>query len=756
MTQRAGATSVDPEIKDEMEAAALEYGVGIRRDGTPAVSTWVFTTGNIGGKRNPVISILRRLGLWNRCAGSKFIPHDYKVSSRKDRLELLAGLIDTDGHLHTGCFDFISKSVVLANDLAFVARSLGFAASIRECLKSAHASHVGTYHRVSISGDISHIPCRIKRKQCGLRIQKKSVLRTGFKINKLGIEPFYGFTLDGDGRYLLGDFTVTHNSGKSYCATKLCEEMLDNAAQVVALDPVGVWYGLRVGGHYSIAIFGGLHGDVPLEPGAGEFIANLIVDRGISAVLDVSQFEGDAQKARFAKDFASRFFFRKKSSPSAVHVFLEEAQEFVPQNPQRDEALMLHAFTRLAKLGRNFGIGVTLITQRPQEVNKKVLNLTECLLAFQLTGPHERKTIESWIQEKGINEDIRELLPHLRVGQCHFWSPQWLRVNKTIQIAKKKTADVSSTPTVGATKKVEPRPLAPEEFEKFSRQMQETIERAKAEDPRELRKKIAELERERNERLRIEGLKPQIEIKRVEVPILKADERAAILRLDELLGGFEFQQITDALGIIRQHLVEPTLPKVSEIRGILKSLKSSVRDSDGGHEHDPIGETKRAPRSAPSLNGDISGAQQRILNEVAKLHRLGVAQPTVKQVAVFCGVSHSTGTFLQNLRDLDRDGYLTRSKGTVMLTVLGDKSSEHSGLSGSNPLEMWCHKLDSPRAKMLKAIYDMGSVTKTDLAAALGVSPSTGSFLQNLRDLRNYGIIEIENGVARPSDLIIA
>src|ERR1044072_6374951 len=96
-------------------------------------------------------------------------------------------------------------------------------------------------------------------------------------------------------------------SGKSYCATKLAEEMLDARAQIVALDPVGVWYGLRTG--FAIPVFGGLHGDIPLESGGGALIADLIVDRGLSAVVDVSQFESDRDKAHFARDFAGRLFF---------------------------------------------------------------------------------------------------------------------------------------------------------------------------------------------------------------------------------------------------------------------------------------------------------------------------------------------------------------------------------------------------------------------------------------------------------------
>src|SRR4051812_22272418 len=184
-------------------------------------------------------------------------------------------------------------------------------------------------------------------------------------------------------------FMGRRSSGKTYGAGKLAEEMLDAGAQVVVLDPVGSWYGLRIGADgkspgISIPVFGGLHGDVPLEVGAGAYIADLIVEKRLSVVLDVSQFESDAAKARFATEWAKRFFFRQKASPSAVHVFLEECQEFVPQNPQKGEEHMLHAFNTMWKIGRNFGIGGSLISQRPQEINKKAFNLTECMFAFQM------------------------------------------------------------------------------------------------------------------------------------------------------------------------------------------------------------------------------------------------------------------------------------------------------------------------------------------------------------------------------------
>jgi hypothetical protein len=281
-------------------------------------------------------------------------------------------------------------------------------------------------------------------------------------------------------------------SGKTYAAMKLAEQMILAGAQVVVLDAVGAWYGLRVasdGPGLEVPVCGGLHGDYPLESTGGKLLADLIVDRGISAVLDVSQFT-HAEQTRFALDFATTFFQRKKAAPSAVHVFLEECQEFVPQNPSPGEAAMLGAFERLWKLGRNFGIGGSLISQRPQEINKKALNQTGTLVVFGMTGPQERKAIELWVSAQGVDEQIADILPTLKPGHPHVWSPVFLGVSKTVAIARKQTADVSSTPQVGKGAKAQP--LTPIDGEQFRTAMAATVERAKADDPRELRKQLGE------------------------------------------------------------------------------------------------------------------------------------------------------------------------------------------------------------------------------------------------------------------------
>jgi hypothetical protein len=289
-------------------------------------------------------------------------------------------------------------------------------------------------------------------------------------------------------------------SGKTYGAMKLAELMLEAGAQIGAIDPVGVWRALRVpakkgGPSFDVVVFGGLDGgDLPAPPTAGELIADLVCDRGISFVLDVSQLIPSEQQC-LVRAFADRFFHRKKSAPSAVHLFIEECQEFIPENPSGDEAKTLGVMQRMWKLGRNFGIGGSLISQRPQEIAKKALNMSGTLFAFQMTGPQERKAIRAWVADQGVSVEIESILQKLDIGQPHVESPMFLNVSTNVRILPRVTADLSSTPDVG-TGTASRRPLTPIDVEQLKTAMSDTIEKAKADDPRELRKRIAELERQ--------------------------------------------------------------------------------------------------------------------------------------------------------------------------------------------------------------------------------------------------------------------
>lgn len=160
---------------------------------------------------NVFLNALRDYDILN----NKHIPDVYKLNDRDTRLNILAGLIDSDGHLCHGTYEIIQKSKRLATDIVFLARSLGFAAYSAPCVKSCMykgENRSGTYNRIFISGDICEIPVRVPRKKAPERIQIKDHLVTGIQVNHIGRGDYYGFTLDGNHRYLIGDFTVTHNT----------------------------------------------------------------------------------------------------------------------------------------------------------------------------------------------------------------------------------------------------------------------------------------------------------------------------------------------------------------------------------------------------------------------------------------------------------------------------------------------------------------------------------------------------------------
>ncbi len=176
---------------------------------------------------NELMAAIRYLGLDGKKAESKFVPDCYKRGSIETRFEILAGLIDTDGyHDGRGGYDYISKSKQLAEDVAFIARSLGITAHLRPAFKKCQTGAGGIYHRVSLSGFTHRIPCKVARKKPpSQRLQIKDPLRTGFQVKPAGFGKFYGFELTGDHLYMTEDFTVHHNSGKSLVIANIVKRL---------------------------------------------------------------------------------------------------------------------------------------------------------------------------------------------------------------------------------------------------------------------------------------------------------------------------------------------------------------------------------------------------------------------------------------------------------------------------------------------------------------------------------------------------
>jgi hypothetical protein len=163
----------------------------------------------------PMKKLLSKYNLIN----NKHIPKDYIVNSREVRLAVLAGMIDSDGCVTSdGRRITIAQGMDhsgLASDLIFLAKSLGFMCSSH--IKKTQWKYNGELRRgnavnMNISGEgVEDIPTLVKRKKC-LPPISRLVTNTGkLKIREVESGEYVGLTVNGNQRFVLEDFTVTHN-----------------------------------------------------------------------------------------------------------------------------------------------------------------------------------------------------------------------------------------------------------------------------------------------------------------------------------------------------------------------------------------------------------------------------------------------------------------------------------------------------------------------------------------------------------------
>jgi hypothetical protein len=134
----------------------------------------------------------------------------YKYNSRENQLKLLAGFLDIKGYYDVNCYNVAHVNYVLAKDIQFISRCLGFTSNITEHKEKCE----GRCYKLCISGNgLEEIPCLNFEKKAKQNTNSiKNNLLTEIEIEELGPSEYYGFEIDGNQRFLLEDFTVTHNS----------------------------------------------------------------------------------------------------------------------------------------------------------------------------------------------------------------------------------------------------------------------------------------------------------------------------------------------------------------------------------------------------------------------------------------------------------------------------------------------------------------------------------------------------------------
>lgn len=208
--------TTDEEVVDYLHDYAEAQGAGVNvYDAHRPCPAYLVTGGrSLASRETSLQAALRELGV----LGDKHIPHVYLANSRRNRLQLLAGLIDSDGHCnkgHGGTYSITQKSERLARQIKFLCDTLGYRTSLRPRTARSQRGTESTVWRVRFNGDVDAIPVRIDRKKAAPWTEHRDWTVTGVTVEPDRVDDYYGFTLDGNHLFLLEDGTVTHNTAFS-------------------------------------------------------------------------------------------------------------------------------------------------------------------------------------------------------------------------------------------------------------------------------------------------------------------------------------------------------------------------------------------------------------------------------------------------------------------------------------------------------------------------------------------------------------
>jgi hypothetical protein len=538
-------------------------------------------------------------------------------------------------------------------------------------------------------------------------------------------------------------------SGKTNTAVVLAEEMLAVGEQVVIVDPTGVWWGLRswadgTPSNLPVVIVGGDHADLPLDERAGRALAQLLVSTRQSAVLDLSGISKSASR-RVMADFLEDLY---RHCRDPLHLVVDEADLLAPQRLPADMTRLLGAMEDVIRRGRAHGLGVTLITQRPAVLNKDVLTQAEVLITLRLGAPRDVAAIDEWVRLHADDDEariVKRSLPALPVGTAWVWSPGWLGVLEQVKVRARRTFDSSATPKPGVARA--------------------TAKLGANLDVEALRARLTVL---------LEGPKPAVKAAARTTPRSGGDDRQ-VARLQAQVAALTGELETARAAATRPPEPVPVLDQ--DARALLADLAAGLTGAVArldaflaAHGATPPAPTptRAAPatrpartepaptRTTPTVAPGVRAGAARMLAALAAYHPVTL---TRAQLATVSKMKSTGGTYSTYLSHLRTNGLVVEDGGRLSLTDAGKAAT---GTSSSQPFTaadlraQWRDGLRAGAARMFDVVVDAypGSVSRAELAEAVEMAPSGGTFSTYLSVLRSNGLVEVNGQDVRASQTL--
>lgn len=571
-------------------------------------------------------------------------------------------------------------------------------------------------------------------------------------------------------------------SGKSSKMRLIVEKYLDENKPVCIIDPKGDWWGLKSSADgkkagYPVVIFGSewaKHADVRINKTSGGSIGELIATGNRPAVIDLKGMTA-ADRAQFFVGFVEAFFRHTKGHRVLA---IDECHNFAPKGKVLDPqtGMMLHWANRLAS--EIAGMGVTLVSasQRPQKVHNDYSSSHETLIACRVIQKHDRDADKDWIDACGDPEVGKEVLGSLAGmprEEAWVYSPEIGFGPKRVKFPMFATYD-SFKPQANR-KAVRLKGWAKINLKEVQSTIAHVVEENKANDPKELRKRNAELV----------AKVAQLERTGMKAPAAKQPTVPALVDKNAIAAAEKhgFEQAKKKLGEAANKAAKTATAKAiatvlksvsafsatlhKELASVQKELelpKTAVSFTPApalvARVPTPALRVIPSARSQAAATAKIAAddgafqmtpAKQRILDAIAWVASLGNPVVPKDTIAFMADTTPNSSAYTNNLGSLRTAGLIDYPAGGML--TLTDAGRDHA----EQPIDAPTHeaimakvadKLAPAQMRIVKVAAEAypADLTKDELAEKAETTASSSAFTNNLGRLRTFGLLTYPAG----------
>lgn len=534
----------------------------------------------------------------------------------------------------------------------------------------------------------------------------------------------------------------TSGSGKTYNAGGGVERLLKMGARVVIVDPLDVWWGLRLQADgekpaFPLVIFGGAHGDMPLNENAGALLGETAATMSESCIVSLGGLQTKAAERRFMLAFLDAIY--RKTNPAKCgpfHIVFDEADLWAPQ--RSTEPMLQSRMEEIIRRGRIKGFIPWLITQRPAVLSKDILSMADGLIAFKLMSSQDRDALGGWIEgqaDRQTGKDILNSLPAMQRGQGVVWVPG-RGILETATFPLKSTFDSSRTPERGEVRR--DRALKPLDLSKLKDRLGALEEETKANDPKALKAEVVRLTRELAKAQR-PTMAPTPEV--APARVANAEEVEAARNEGKRQG------IAIGLARAQSALSVLTVDEAADQSVLFVRPKRQV-----------AARVEAEPMPAVTPTAGVTGPGQRILDSLAWWAAFGIAQPSNEQVAFIAGYLPTSTGYTNPRSALKTAGLIDYpAPGVVRLTEGG---AEKANAPAAAPSREEMHrrvrgKLSGPQQRILAPLIEAhpAALTNAEVCEKAGYSPTSTGYTNPRSSLRTLNLIDYPStGQVRAAD----